>query len=41
MQNYALWDKMNKKRALDKDIVSWVVEEAFVKDNYKIIKSTQ
>ena len=29
---------MNKKRALDEDIVSWVVEEAFVKDENKITK---
>jgi len=31
---------MNKKWAFDKDVVSWVVEEAFVKDNYKTTKST-
>jgi hypothetical protein len=32
---------MNKKKAFDKDIVSWVVEEAFVKDNYKTIANTK
>jgi hypothetical protein len=32
---------MNKKRDFDKDIVSWVVEEAFVKDEHKTIKSTK
>jgi hypothetical protein len=32
---------MNRKRAFDKDVVSWVVEEAFVKDNYKKIENTE
>ena len=29
---------MSKKRASDKDFVTWVVEEAFVKEECKIIK---
>ena len=31
--------KMSKKLTLDYDLVSWVVEEAFVKDEYKTVKT--
>jgi hypothetical protein len=37
--HYVSGIKMNKKLTLDSDIVSWVVEEAFVKDGHKTIKT--